>query len=169
VVLPPAFGSVHGYPNDFAKIDNAAFRAASSGAGPGVIFYFGGALTDWFNFGFGFGSSSVGGANLVSQATVYIFHLEAFPAFARGGRSRDLGLFADFGTGTASIKRRSDNAQFAASGALSIVGLGAFFEMWRLAGHVAFGPYASWQYQSSDSMARHAGQLGLRGAFYGGP
>jgi hypothetical protein len=164
-----AFGTVHGYPNDFDKIDVPAYRSATSGVGSSLALYLGGALTDWFTFGLGFGTSSYQGSELISRGTLFIFHLEAFPAFARGGRWRDAGLFADFGTGVATVKARAGGGDLATSGALSIVGIGAFFEPWRLAGHLAVGPYASWQYQQSDSMARHVGSIGLRAAFYGGP
>jgi len=164
-----AFGTVHGYPNDFAKIDVPAYRTATSGVGSAAALYVGGALTDWFTFALGFGMSSFQGSQLVSRGGMFIFHLEAFPAFAEGGLWRDAGVFADFGLGTATIRLRDGGGDLADSGSLSIVGLGAFFEPWRLGSHVALGPYASWQYQSSDSMARHVGNLGVRGAFYGGP
>jgi hypothetical protein len=164
-----AFGTVHGYPNDFDKIDVAAYRTATSGVGSSAALYVGGALTDWFTFALGFGVTSYQGSQLVSRGGMFIFHLEAFPAFAEGGLWKDAGLFADFGLGTATIRLRDGGGDLADSGSLSIVGLGAFFEPWRLGSHLAVGPYASWQYQSSDSMARHVGSLGLRAAFYGGP
>ena len=100
---------------------------------------------------------------------VYLFHIEAFPLFSRGGKLRDIALFADFGTGTATIQRRSDDGQYSSSGSLSAVGLGAFWETWRLAGNFALGPYASWHYQDSNAMTRYFGEFGVRGAFYGGP
>jgi hypothetical protein len=164
-----SFGTAEGYPNDFSKLDNPAFRSATSGVGAGGTIYIGGTLTDWFTFGFGFAQSSYGSSRIVTSAGAFLFHIEAFPLFSRGGPYRDLGLFADFGTGTATIKRRTDQTEFSSSGALSIAGLGAFWETWRLAGHVALGPFASYQYQSSDAMTRHFGEIGLRGAFYGGP
>jgi hypothetical protein len=163
------FGTVHGYPNDFGKIDVAAYRSATSGVGSAASVYLGGALTDWFTFAFGLGVSSYGSSELVSQATVFAFHLEAFPAFSRGGMCQDSGLFADFGTGVATIKQREGSRELATSGSLSMVGFGALLELWRVGGHLAFGPYASWHYQWSDSMSRHVGELGVRGAFYGGP
>jgi hypothetical protein len=165
-----AFGTVHGYPNDFGKIDVPAYRSATSGVGSSFGLYLGGALTDWFTFALGIDISSFRGSQLVSRGSAFLFHLEAFPAMSRGGFWRDAGLFADFGTGVSTIRyRNNDNFNLATGGALSIVGLGAFFEPWRLGSHIALGPYASWHYQSSDSMARHVGAIGLRGAFYGGP
>ena len=163
-----AFGTVSGYPNDFAKIDNPAYLTSTSGVGSAFGIYLGGALTDWFTFALGLDVSGYSGSKLVSRAAVFAFHLEAFPAFALGGIYRDAGLFGDFGTGVASIKERDTNVQFASSGSLSVVGLGAFVEPWRL-GHLAFGPYGAWHYQFSDSMSRQLGEIGFRGAFYGGP
>jgi hypothetical protein len=164
-----SFGTVAGYPNEFSKIDVETFRAATSGVGPSGMLYLGGALTDWFTFGFGLARSSYGSDRLVTESSAYLFHIEAFPLFARGGVWRDIALFADFGTGSATIKRREDGVEHAASGALSIVGLGSHWEAWRLAGHVALGPYAAWHYEDSNSMARTFGEIGFRGAFYGGP
>jgi hypothetical protein len=164
-----AFGTVAGYPNDFSKIDVPQFRSATSGVGPSGTLYLGGALTDWFTFGLGLSRSSYGSGRLVTSSTAYLFHLEAFPLFASGGATRDLGLFADFGTGTATIVRRSDQAQFSSSGSLSIAGVGVFWETWRLAGHIAIGPFAAWHYQGSLAMTRYFGDLGIRMSAYGGP
>jgi hypothetical protein len=161
-------GSASGYPNDFGKIDVPAFRAATSGVGSDIGVYLGGALTDWFTFAMGLDFSSFRGTNLVSSSTVFAFHLEAFPFFARGGACRDAGLFADFGTGVATIKQRSNNLTFADAGAPSVAGLGAFVEPWRAGDHLALGPYVSWHYQWSDSMSRYVAAIGIRGVFYGG-
>ncbi len=164
-----AFGNAAGYPNDISKLDNPAFHSATSGLGSGGTIYIGGALADWFTFGFGLTQSSFGSSRLVSRSGAFVFHIEAFPMFSRGDTLRDVAFFADFGTGTATIQRRSDDHEWSASGSLSIVGFGALWETWRLAGHVAVGPYAAWQYQESHSMARNFGEIGIRGAFYGGP
>jgi hypothetical protein len=164
-----AFGAVAGYPNDFSKIDEPAFRSATSGVGSSGTFYLGGALTDWFTFGLGLSRTSYGGGRLVTASSAYLFHIEAFPLFARGGAMRDVGLFADFGTGTATIRRRGDQAELSSSGSLSIGGIGAFWETWRLAGHIALGPFAAWHYEASTAMTRHFGDIGLKISVYGGP
>src|SRR5262249_10842601 len=122
-----SFGSVEGYPNDLSKLDNPVYKSATSGVGSSGMLYIGGALTDWFTFGFGLSSSSYGSSRLVSKSGAFLFHLEAFPLWQRGGTLRDVAIFADFGTGTATIKRRSDDVEHSASGSLSIVGLGAFW------------------------------------------
>jgi hypothetical protein len=169
VLTGMSFGSVEGYPNDFSKIDVASYRSATSGVGTSTTLYLGGTLTDWFTFAFGISPSSYGSSQLVTKSSAFLFHIEAFPFFARGNVFRDIALFADFGTGTATIRRRTDGAEFSASGSLSIVGLGALWETWRLAGHLAFGPYTAAHYENSNSMTRYFGELGLRGTFYGGP
>jgi hypothetical protein len=163
-----SFGTVSGYPNDFSKIDQPAFRSATSGVGNGFTLYLGGALTDWFTFGLGMTQTSFGSDKLVTKGGAFIFHVEAFPLFAKGGLYRDLGLFANFGTGTATISRREGGQEFAASGSLSIAGVGALWETWRF-WHIALGPFAQVQYEASNSMERTLGEVGIRGVFYGGP
>jgi hypothetical protein len=164
-----AVGDAAGFPNDFSKLDNPAYHASTTGAGTAFTFYLGGALTDWFTFGFGLGSSSFGSRRLITKSTAFVFHIEAFPLFARGGAFRDIALFADVGTGTATLTRREDGVEFSNSGGLSMAGVGALWEAWRLGSHLAFGPFAAWHYQSSDAMTRHFSELGVRGVFYGGP
>jgi hypothetical protein len=164
-----AFGSVVGYPNDFSKWDNASFRSATSGIGSSGRFFLGGALTDWFVFSVGFESSNYGGSRNYTSEWAVLFHTEAFPLFSLGDAYRDLGVFADIGTGMATIQRKSDDAEFASSGTLSIGGIGAFWEPWRVFGHLAAGPYVSGTFEQSDSMTRVFGVAGLRGVFYGGP
>jgi hypothetical protein len=168
-MLGLSFGTVTGYPNDFSKWDIEAYRSATSGAGTGGMIYIGGALTDWFTFGVGYQGSSYGGTDNYSREWAILFHIEAFPLFSLGKAYRDIGVFTNIGTGMATINRRSDKAEYASSGSMSIGGIGAFWEPWRLAGHLAVGPYLSGTLENSDSISRIFGMAGLRGAFYGGP
>jgi hypothetical protein len=163
-----SFGTVSGYPNDLAKIDDPAYRSATSGVGSAGMLYIGGTLTDWFTFGFGFSRTSFGSSKIMTSGGAFLFHLEAFPMFSLGGTLRDVGVFADFGTGSATIVRRDDKMEFSSSGSLSIGGVGAFWEPWRASNHWVAGPFAAVQYQDSDSMSRTFGEIGLRGTFYGG-
>lgn len=169
--IMPAFsvGDASGYPNDFSKLDDPTWHASTTGIGSDLTVYLGGALTDWFTFSFGLASSKFGSSRLQSSSTAFVFHIEAFPLFARGGLYRDLGIFADVGTGTATLKRKEDGVELSNSGGLSMGGGGVVWEAWRLGGHLAFGPFAAWHYQSSDAMTRQFSELGLRGVFYGGP
>jgi hypothetical protein len=165
-----SFGTAVGYPNDFSKWDQPAYRSATSGVGNGGTLYLGGALTDWFTFGIGFEGSTFGGSRNFSREWAILFHTEAFPLFSLGGIYRDLGVFVDIGTGMATVNRRSDEAEYSTSGALSIGGVGVFWETWRLAGrHIALGPFLSGTFQSSDPLTRVFGLAGFRAAFYGGP
>jgi hypothetical protein len=164
-----SFGTAVGYPNDFSKWDQSAYRSATSGVGSGGTIYFGGALTDWFTFAIGFEGSNYGGNNNFSKEWAILFHTEAFPLFSLGRVYQDLGVFVDIGTGMATINRRSDKAEYSSSGSLSIAGLGAFWETWRVEGHIALGPFLSGTYESSDSVTRVFGIAGFRAAFYGGP
>jgi hypothetical protein len=163
-----SFGTVAGYPNDFSKFDQAAYRSATSGVGNGGTLYLGGALTDWFTFAIGFEGSNYGGSRNFSKEWAILFHTEVFPLFSLGRGYRDVGVFVDFGTGMATINRRSDKAEYASSGTLSIGGLGAFWETWRV-GHFAFGPFLSGTFEMSDPVTRAFGLLGFRVAVYGGP
>jgi hypothetical protein len=164
-----SFGTVVGYPNDFSKWDQPAYRSATSGVGNGGTLYLGGALTDWFTFAIGFESSSYGGSRNFSREWAILFHTEAFPLFSLGRGYQDIGIFVDVGTGMATINRRTDDAEYSSSGGLSIGGIGAFWETWRLAGHIAIGPFLSGTFQSSDPLTRVYGLVGFRAAFYGGP
>src|SRR5262245_46069656 len=106
-----SFGTVSGYPNDLAKIDDPLYRSATSGVGGGGMLYLGGTLTDWFTFGFGLAQSSFGSSRIATSGGAFLFHIEAFPLFSLGGTFRDVGVFTNFGTGSATIVRRSDQMQ----------------------------------------------------------
>lgn len=163
-----ALGAAQGYPD--AHLDTSGFFTTSSGVGPAGTVWLGGALADAFNFGLGASLGSVTGGGKTSSATAFVFHLEGFPLFARGGALRDLGLFAEFGAGTVHV-RSTDGAELGGGGgSMSLVGAGAFWETWRvLGGHVALGPFAGFQYQVSDAVSREVALVGVRSAFYGGP
>jgi hypothetical protein len=168
LILGAALGYASGTPNDLSMIGNPAFQSHTGGIGPGGALWIGGALTDWFTFGLGGGMTSFGGSQLKSSSSVFLFHIEAFPLFSRGGAYRDLGVFADFGTGVGSIERKSTQESVSSAGSFSVAGLGAFWETWRFAGFAA-GPTVTWQYQYSQPLERHFILAGLRGVFYGGP
>jgi hypothetical protein len=168
LVLGAALGHASGTPNDYTMIGNPTYTSRTGGIGPGGALWIGGALTDWFTFGMGVGITSFGGSKLSSTSKVFLFHVETFPLFYRGGIYRDLGLFADFGTGVGTIDRKSSGQDVSSAGSFSVAGLGAFWEAWRFAGFAA-GPVVTWQYQYSQPLERHFALAGLRGVFYGGP
>jgi hypothetical protein len=163
-----ALGSAHGYPNDFNKIDNPAYRAYATGPGRASTIWLGGALAEWFTFGLGLSADNWAASKLKTSATAFVFHLEGYPLMSMGGVYRDVGFSADFGTGGSTIATK-DGVSRASSGAFSMVGGGFFWETWRFASdHIALGPALLGQYEVSDSMTRYMGLFAIRGSYYGG-
>lgn len=160
-------GDARGYPNEIDKLDNPAYFADTGlGAGTGGSLWFGGALKDWFTVGLGFSGGSFTGRGLKASGGAFILHIETFPLFYRGGVWRDLGLFADFGAGSLSVKRGNDTV--VAGGSMSVVGLGALWEVWHF-GHFAAGPILEVQRLFSPSATQDSALGGMRIAYYGGP
>lgn len=164
------YGGARGYPNDLNRIGDPAWQSHVSGLGTAIHLWVGGTLTDWLSVGVGWAQTRITGDVLDSSGWALLFRVEAFPAYARGGIWRDIGLSADIGTGPVGIVRKADNRELAYAGTVSIIGIGAFWEPWHL-GDRRFnaGPFVTWQHQQSDSMTRSFGAVGLRGAFYGAP
>lgn len=163
-------GTSSGYPNAFSKIGNPAFHASVTGIGGGGFVWLGGALADWLNFGLGGGGGSFGDADFTWSGGAFLFRVEAFPLFSLGGGYRDLGLSFDFGTGPGTIVRKADDQELSGNGVLSLVGVGVFWEPWRIAsGHLVAGPAVSFVHGFSEWQTTSFGMIGLRGAFYGGP
>lgn len=164
-----ALGYVSGNPSAQARRFDPDYN--TSGVFPvgyRVTPFIAGALTDWFVFGMGASFADYQTSSLRSPLWAFLFRIETFPLFSRGGVWRDVGLSAEFGAGSTTIRRKSGDEELAASAVASTIGLGAFWEAWRY-GHVAAGPFAGYQYNWSDHFDRHEVALGLRGTFYGGP
>lgn len=163
-------GGASGYPNELAKIGDPAFRASASGLGGGGFIWLGGALSDWLNFGLGGGGGSFGNADFTWSGGAFLFRVETFPLFSLGENYRDLGLSFDFGTGPGTIVRKADDQEVSGNGILSLIGIGVFWEPWRIAdGHLVAGPALSFMHGFSEWQTISFATLGLRGAFYGGP
>lgn len=161
-------GSVAGYPNEMDKIDNPNYRA-ETGLAPGAsgTFVLGVALRDWLSFGLGFGQSSFQGSDHEGSAYFFVVRTEAFPLFNTSSfLAQDLGFALTGGIG--GLKLEQDGEETADGGALSLVGVGAFWEVLKL-GPVSMGPALDYQYQYSKSVSAHLTTLGVRAAFYGGP
>jgi hypothetical protein len=88
--------------------------------------------------------------------------------YGKGGIYRDLGVNLDFGAGATSIKNKANGAELASSGVASTLGIGVFWETWRL-GPIALGPSVGYQHNWSDWFARNDLTLGFKATFYGGP
>ena len=61
------------------------------------------AFNDYYTFGIGSRGFGVNGGDLEASGGGVIIHDEGFPLFGAGKAYRDLGVFADFGAGGASI------------------------------------------------------------------
>ncbi|MEO8180762.1 MAG: hypothetical protein ABI895_18160 [Deltaproteobacteria bacterium] len=159
--------SARGYPNDVDKIDVRQYEAHSGlGVNVGGAFWIGGALADWLNVGVGVIGGGIQRDGLRSGGGAFNVRVETFPLFYRGGPFRDLGVLLTAGTGGYSIERGKE--KLAEGAGTSAVGLGAFYEPWRL-WQFSFGPQLEYNYQFSDSMSAHTFVLGVRTVFYGGP
>ena len=164
-----SLGQAAGNPTAQAERYDPAHRASTGFAlGYRATPYIGGALTDWFTFGLGGSYGQMASGSEKSSVGLFLFRIETFPLFYRGGVYRDLGVSVEFGAGATSIKRKSDGSELANSGVASTIGVGAFWETWRV-GHFSLGPCLAWQHNWSDWYARNDVTLGLKGNFYGGP
>jgi hypothetical protein len=162
-------GTSRGYPNRLDAIDHEDYYADVTSVGSGGTLFLGGALADTFTFGFGLSGGSWKNGNLQSTGGVFVFHIEAFPLFAMGGRWRDVGLFADFGTGGRQIVYENGTNR-AGGGGMSYAGGGVFWETWRFFGdHCTTGPFAAFSYMGNNTLSSDMVALGFRTVFYGGP
>ena len=159
------YGGVVGYPNKLGQIDNPAYRQSVGGLATATGLWLGGMLRD--GLGVGVGASLLSALEKEQQAATFAFvlHVEAFPAFALGETWRDVGVLAEFGAGGGVVLDDAQQEQ-ANGGALSVIGIGAFWEPWKF-WHISAGPALQYSYRFSESMHAHGVSLGLRVAFYG--
>lgn len=159
------YGGIVGYPNKLGQIDNPVYRRSVDGLATTTGLWLGGMLRDWL--GVSVGASLLSALEKEQQAATFalVLHLEAFPAYALGERWRDFGVLAEFGAG-GGVVLDDDQQERANGGALSVIGIGAFWEPWKF-WHVSAGPALQYSYRYSESMQAHGISLGLRVAFYG--
>jgi hypothetical protein len=162
-----AVGRAYGYPNEIAKLDvpryerNTAFAFGSTSR-----LWLGGALTDWFVFGLGFEGVKLKHDDITAAGSAFIFHVEGYPLFYRGGVFRDLSLFGDFGAGGLKITGRARDD--ASGGLMSVIGLGAGWDpvrFWRF----NFGPALEYTHTWSQTVTADSVSLEARLTFVGGP
>lgn len=160
-------GNATGYPNELAKLDVPGYRRDTALAFGGVNrLWLGGALTDYFVFGLGLAGLSMKHGETKAEGSAFIFHLEGYPLFYRGGVFRDLSIFGDFGAGGAKITGHS--REDAEGGLMSVVGVGAGYEplrFWRF----TFGPAVEYWHWWSQTVTLNAVSAEARLTFVGGP
>lgn len=160
-----------GYPNDSSQIGNPAYYSSSDvmiGSGSGL--FIGGALADYVNFGFFFVGQSYKSHDWNSKGAGAGFRVETFPLVYAVPTLKNLGLFAQFGIGSASLDVSSGNYP-EAKGVQSLIGIGGMYEITIfhiLGGHGVIGPTLEYDAIYSTSISSGAGLLGGRVAFYGG-
>lgn len=161
------FGVAHvsGYPNRVAEIGDPEFRSTTGAAGgQSSGLWIGGALRDWLTVGVGVTGVGTLGGEPAGTVSVFMLHLEGYPAFSLGGLYRDLGVALDVGTGVGQIVRGDDKLADGAS--LAHFGLGVFFEPLRF-WHFSTGPSLMYSHSFSQTLAAHTVGLGWRFVFYG--
>lgn len=161
------FGLAHvsGYPNRIAAIGDPALRS-STGAefGQSGGLWIGGALRDWLTVGVGLTAAGTFADDPAGATSTFVLHLEAFPAFQRGGLYRDLGISLEVGTGVGGITRGDDT--LAEGGSLAHFGGSVFFEPLRF-WQFSSGPSLFYSHQFSQTLTAHFVGLGWRLVFYG--
>ena len=161
-----ALGNASGYPNELAKIDDPRFlRNTGTALGGTNRLWLGGALTDWFVFGVGLASFGLKHQDTSLAASSFIFHVEGYPLFYRGGAFRDLSVFGDFGAGGAKIT--GNNREEADGGLMSTIGLGVAYEplhFW----HFTLGPAVEYWHMWSQTLEMSSVALEARFTFVGG-
>ncbi|MDX2055261.1 MAG: hypothetical protein SFV15_22855 [Polyangiaceae bacterium] len=164
----PAYGigTTSGYPNEAEKVNRAEFRADTDlAAASYTSVWFGGALRDWFSYGLGGVLVGQKGNQLEASGVAFGVRLEAFPLYQLGGSLRDLGVHGEFGAGALKVEEK-DGTKVADGGSLSLIGVGAFYEPWRL-WQIKLGPSLEYSQMFSQTVRAHFVSLGLRTSFYG--
>jgi len=160
-------GDVSGFPADFDKVGVAEHEVDTGAVATlGANAWIGGALQDWFTFGLGGTGVGLSGNGLDASGGAFLVHIEVFPFFPLGGGLRDLGFAANFGVGGMTIERAGKER--AQGSGMSVVGAGVFWEALSWGG-LNVGPSAEYLHMTMRNITLHAGQVGLRVAWYGGP
>ena len=167
LTLGLAAGNAHGYPNEIAKLDDPLYKRDTGGAFGGLNrLWFGGALTDYLVFGLGFAGMRLKHGDTTAAGSAFIFHVEGYPLFYRGGAFRDLSLFADFGAG--GMKITGNDRPEADGGLMSVLGFGVGYEplrFWKF----TFGPAVEYWHWWSQTVTTNSVAAEARLTFVGGP
>jgi hypothetical protein len=160
-----------GYPNDSNKIGNETYFSSSDitpGSAGGL--FVGGALADYLNVGFFVASGRFKSKDWDARTSGFGIRVEAFPLVYAVPTLKNLGLFADFGIGSATLDVVTPGYP-QAKGVQSFIGVGGMYE-WTIfhlfGGHAVAGPTLEYDTVFSTAISSGAGVLGARIAFYGG-
>jgi hypothetical protein len=134
--------------------------------GFGYTVTIGGVFTDWFAFHLGLSTAGATKGDHQNGVTAFIMGLETWPLFSLGGVWRDVGIGADFGTGSASVKSKASGETLADGGGMSMIRATVFWDALR-AGRWNFGPYVAYEHHDAETYAGNVGWIGVRTAFYG--
>jgi hypothetical protein len=165
-------GAASGYPNNSEEIGTPADYAASGamfGSGSNLLIM--GAIADYLNFGFWFGRAQFKSGTWRSNGSGAGLRVEVFPLTVLHPQLEGLGVFGQFGLGSANLTSTVPGV-IEASGTQSFAATGAFYE-WSVTkifgGHFGLGPSLEYDAMWSLPFERHDLLASLRIIFYGGP
>ena len=137
--------------------------------GSGVTLLVMGALSDYLSFGFWYAHLQFDSSGWRARQNGVGLRLEGFPLLSILPSVKGVGLFAEFGVGTAMM---TVPGALEVSGTQSVIGCGAFYE-WSpfhfLGGHLGLGPSVEMNAVFSQAYDQTGLVVGLRTVFYGGP
>jgi len=171
LALGGGVGQGSGYPNNSQEIGDPQYYASSHVMpGTGFTFLVLGALTDYLNVGFWLGTSSFRSTDERVSAFGVGLRVETFPLIVVAPQLQGLGVFTEFGLGSARLTTEP-GAQIEAQGTQSFIGVGAFYE-WSfghfLGGHFGIGPSLEYDTAFSRPFDENGLVASARIVFYGG-
>jgi len=160
-----------GYPNLGSKIGNPAYYDSSDPmGGVGGTLFIQGALKDWLSFGAFYARANFRSGQWNSYGGGGGIRVDLFPLYSVYPPLRDLGVYGQFGIGTATLSPNAPGG-VVSNGTQSFLGGGAFYEFFLgkgLGGHFAAGPTVEFDAEVTTPNQRDALLFGARVAFYTG-
>jgi hypothetical protein len=165
-------GGATGYPNNSEEIGTPGdYSASGSMLGSGSNLLIMGAFADYLNFGFWFGRTEFKSGSWRSNGGGAGLRVELFPLIFLYPPLEGLGVFGQFGLGSANLTSTAPGVP-EASGTQSFAATGVFYE-WSVTkifgGHFGLGPSLEYDAIWSLPFERHDLLAALRIVFYGGP
>jgi hypothetical protein len=160
-----------GYPNDASKIGDPTYYDGSDAMGGwgGTLFAMY-SLSDWLSFGAYYSRAQFRSGQWFTYGGGGGIRVDMFPLYHLVPGLRDLGVYGQFGIGTATLSPTSGDRE-ASTGTESFLGGGVFYEFFLGkvgAGHFAAGPTFEYDVEVTQSNQRYGGLVGGRVAFYTG-